>query len=299
MVLSDESRWDNAFLMRELRVVLGLAFVLLPWGTAAADPGSPQREGSDPEPGEIVHHVDEVSVTFNETLDPTSSRLRVHACGKRVDSGEMQFSPTGETISVSLDESPPGSYEATYRVRGLDDTPEERADPSEGSFSFALHYKRCEKDNGTGHGHGNGGNNKDHNKGGHDRGGHSGGDHTGDHAGGGGEHEGGHTTSSVSHGDHAGGSGHSGGHRGGKGDQHEDKGGGGHQKGDHSGHGDKGAKGEHMGHRPDPKDPDAGAGGEPSRPNDVLNLVLALGLPALVGALGGRALRARTISPAR
>ena len=288
--------------MKKLRLVAALLFVLLPAGEAFAEPGPPEREESDPEPGEVVHHVHEVSVTFNEALDPTSSRLRVHACGKRVDSGVMQFSPTGETISVEVEESPPGRYEATYRVRGLDDTPEERMTPSEGSFSFALHYSRCEDDGGKGgHKHGNGGNGKNHEEGRHG-GGHEGNGHTGGHAGSPGEHAGEHAGATGSHGDHTGGGhsdehvtdherrhdgskkGHEKGKRARHGGKHEDR----KHGGKHEDHGSRNGSGQAAAPRP-----------EPSRPNNVINLILALGIPALVGALGGRALRARAVSPAR
>lgn len=293
--------------MKIVRIAAVLALVLLPVGVARAEPGPPQRESSDPAPGEVVHHVHEVAVTFDEALDPTTSRLRVHACGKRVDSGVMQFSTTGETISVELDESPPGSFDVTYRVRGLNDTPEERMTPREGSFSFALHYDRCEDDGGKGgrgHQHGNRNGNKQ--GGGKHGGGHRGNRHGGGRGGAGGtDHSGDHATVPGSHTDHT--DGHSeegmtdhGGRHEGSGKRHEGR--------KHRGDGNKG---DHDGKHKDPggKHDDHNAGGGPrnsadprpgpARPNHALNLLLVLGIPVLVGALGGRALRARAIIPAR
>ena len=70
--------------------------------------------------------------------------------------------------------------------------------------------------------------------------------------------------------------------------------------GRHSDHQGRQAKrrhgGEHDRHRDHEKSRDAA--GQGSRPNNVLNLILVLLIPAAVGAIGGRVLRARTLSPA-
>ena len=68
---------------------------------------------------------------------------------------------------------------------------------------------------------------------------------------------------------------------------HEEKG---HKKGGHSEHDDH-DPGRERGRRPS-------SGPQPDRSNNALDLLLVLGLPALIGALGGRALRARTLGPA-
>lgn len=259
--------------------------------SAGAAPGSPSYESSDPARGERVHKVEEVSITFNEILDPNSSDMNVTACGDDVTRGDSEV--VGDTISVEVGASPPGTYVVTYSVSGLDDRPE-GADPSRGSYRFSLHLDKCENDGG----HHNDKPNKG--RGGHD--GHGKGDREpggrddhGEHGdGGGGSTR--HAEHTTSGGDH--GAGH-GPHRGrGDGGHHSNgdrrKGHDGTKKGSKH-HGDKG----HSGH-----DQKGGGRGDRAerradRPNDALSLALVLLLPAVVGGLGGRALRARAVASAR
>ena len=289
----------NGLTMRRLIGAAALMLITALALPAAAEPGTPKKVSSDPQPRATVHHVHEVSVTFNEPLDPTVSNLRVFACDERVDSGEPRFSETYETISVDLDESPPGKYSVVYHATGVDDTPEERANPTEGSFGFALHYARCEDDdkkhdhdkkNDKGdHGHG-----KDrdrHHGNGKDRRHHDpdDGDHTGRHTTQSSDHDAHMGSPADGHSEHSTTKEHDGKHS--RGERHPD-----HDRA-HSNrkHEEKG--GRHRGHDRDSR----AAGPTPSgrsRPNNVLNLALVLLIPAALGALGGRALRARALSTA-
>lgn len=274
--------------------------------SAGADHGPPHFVGSDPARGEKVHKVEEVSVTFDEALDFSSSELGVSACGQDVTAGEPEV--VGDTISVEIGDEPPGTYVVTYSVSGLDDTPEERMEPTQGSYEFSLHYPECEDDGdgdnhhdgpdkprGDGH-HGGGGDHNEHggdNEKGH-RNEHSG--HRDDR----GHVRGGHDSGSGSeHADHSTTSTHdedSHGHRTVAGDHHSRKEGHQRHKGRHGDSKDHGNRkhGNHDSKGPEREGPSSGSE-RPDRPNDALNLVLVLSIPALVGAVGGRALRARTL----
>ena len=107
-----------------------------------AEDGPPQFESADPSPNQRAHRPpQEVSVTFNELLDPSSSAMSVFACGVRVDDDTSDVD--GDTVSVSLARAPAGRYVVRYTVTGADDTPAERSDPTRGSHSFSLHTSRC------------------------------------------------------------------------------------------------------------------------------------------------------------
>lgn len=281
--------------MRKATVGLSMGLLLaLTMVPAQALPGRPQYESSDPARGEMAHEVDEVSITFDEPLDINSSELFVSVCDQDVTSSTPHF-PDPRTIAVDVEGGEPGTYVASYSVSGLDDTPQERSDPAEGTVKFALHTRSCDDGGGGGHnGHGNGNGGGSNHKGGH--GGHGGRKHDGGHMGhngeGGGSHDD-HDSTGGTHDTHSGGKHsdgtHKGGHAGGDGDHSKKHEGKHHQKGHGGGHGDHGDQGS------------AGNGGDrptaapegPSRPNPALNLALVLLLPALVGLVGGRTLRAR------
>ncbi len=276
-----------------------IAFVVVLLGALGgpARAESPTFMGSDPERRETVHSVEEVSVTFDEPVDPESSELQVSACDKDVTEGEPFVTPEDpNTITVEVDGENPGTYLVEYSVEGVIDEPDEP--PAQGSFEFYLHYARCKEDRNGHNGH-NG-----HNKGGNKKGGkgHHHGKRKRDHGSG---HEG-HAGSDdgADHDDHTATAGgdhdaHSSGgdHRGGSHGEHARRGGDHDRKKHGDGHKRKNHR-DHQGHdRPgDPGDdrrPQAGPG-RPARPNPVLNLVLALLFPAAIGLVGGRVLRART-----
>lgn len=278
---------------------------------AAAGPGPPTYESSDPAGGEKMHvKATEVSVTFNETLDPSTAELSVAACGEIVDDGSPPTA-TAETVSIGIAENPVGTYTVSYKVSGADDTPEEKATPTEGSYTFSYHSRQCggtedPGGNGDGHGHHDGGHDnggKQHGQhggkgggkkhGGHGDGGHGGDGHGGhgggghdstshtDHiAAGGAEHPEDHSTGDHGTGSHAGGPDHEGG-----GAHHSGPGKGRHHSGGH-----------HDG-KSHTDEPDSAGGNrsttaaKPSKPNDVVNLLLVLLIPAAMGAAGGRMLR--------
>ncbi|MDQ4144955.1 MAG: copper resistance protein CopC [Actinomycetota bacterium] len=279
-----------------------VALMCLLWAPAWADHGGPHMVSSDPEEGAKAHSVDEVSVTFDELLDPDpeSYDLDVEVCGENATEGSPQLQEDGRTISVAVSGDDPGTYVVEYRVSGLDETTEEETEPTEGSYRFSLHYTGCDRDKGNDNNH------KNHNNGGKDKNGHGkhsdhrgsndNGRHRSDHDG----HTGGadpthddHSSSDRGHSDHSSSSTHDK-------DDHEKKA---HRDGRHRDHKDKksrhgqhGKRGKHGGgHSKDEEGGGPTAGpNRPSRPNDVLNLALVLLIPALVGAVGGRALRART-----
>ncbi|HYN36818.1 MAG TPA: copper resistance protein CopC [Actinomycetota bacterium] len=283
---------------------------------AAADPGPPAYESSDPARGEKMHtKATEVSVTFNEILEPSAAELSVSACGETVDDGRPP-TVTMETISIGIGENPVGTYTVAYKVSGADDTPQEKATPAEGSYTFSYHSKQCGGSgepgdgNGEGHGHHDGG----HGNGGEGHGQHGGKGHGqhGDKHGGtkhGGRGQGGHGAEghdSTSHTGHtAGGAEHSedhptgdhstGSHEGG----HHKKGNGGHHSGSGKGHHHSGGhNGESHTDEPGNAGNQPTAASKPSKPNDVVNLLLVLLIPAAMGAVGGRMLRKARVKPA-
>ena len=296
--------------MRRLIIIvvpaLVVGFLSVP---AAATPGPPEYESSDPPPGKKTHtKTTEVSVTFNEILDPSTAELSVSACGETVDDGRPP-TVTMETISIGIGENPVGTYTVVYKVSGADDTPQEKAAPTEGSYAFSYHSTQCggsEPGDGPDGEHG-------HHEGGHDNGSGDHGHHRGknggtEHGGHGQDGQGGGSHASTSHTDHSAERGnehsedHSGDH---SARSHE----GGHQKkgngGHHSGSGKNGHHGfgGHNGksHTDDPGNAGGNkstAGPKPSKTSDVVNLLLVLLIPAAMGALGGRMLRKAGIRPA-
>jgi CopC domain len=279
--------------MRKLIAGAALALIAGMLGAPALAEAPPQFEDSDPENGQMVHSISEASATFNELLDPTASTLSVSACGQKVDDGNVEVS--GMTVSVGIAKKPVGTYVASYSVTGIDDTPGERADPTEGTFSFSYHEAECEgDDHDGGHGDGDGDGDGDHSD--HDGDGSNKNKHKGHGNGGGGPSHSEHSsTSSTDHTDHEAGSTDDGNHS-----DHEAKGAAGHgkrhKKMDHGDHRRR-RHGEHK------KDKEAGSPAppetnDPAPPNDALNLTLALLIPALMGAVGGRALKTRTVSTA-
>jgi methionine-rich copper-binding protein CopC len=155
-------------------------------GQARDAAAAPDYLSSEPENGAMLDEAPEqVSVTFDEPIDPDSSLSISDECGRKIDDGNVQVDPNSMTVGISL--TPSGTYTATYFVKGLGGVTGQQT----GTFSFMVHSgESC--DGGDGHGgHGNGGGGKGHGNGGHGGGkgdGHRGGDqHGGDHMAGGGD----------------------------------------------------------------------------------------------------------------
>lgn len=278
--------------MRRLFLTVGFVTIAVFPGTATAQPGTPTYESSDPAPGEMAHQrVEEVSVTFNELLDPSAAELTVSACGRVVDDGAV--SVTGFTVEVGVEDNPVGTYTVAYKVSGADDTPAERESPTEGSFAFSYHSTRCGSEEGTENGEHDGHN--DHQKedeGSRHEGHGTGSRHEDDHDGE--SRNGRHSASHAGHDMHSdehtaeehAASSHSRGKHGGRGEGHDkEHGGGSKPRHEHFNGGDA---------------PDRGRSGResaPSKPNDALNLALVLLIPAGMGAAGGRMLRRTAVRP--
>ena len=274
--------------MRRLLLNAGFMAIALVPGSASAQPGTPSYESSDPAKGEMAHQrVEEVSVTFNELLDPSSAELTVSACGQGVDDGAV--SVTGFTVEVGVEDHPVGSYTVAYKVSGADDTPAERESPTEGSFAFSYHSTRCggEEESGNEEHHGPNNHQKEDQSSRHEGHG-TGRRHEGEHVGDSGNplhsasHSGPdtpwgkHTSEEHSTSSHRGGSEKHGGHE----DRHDKK----HDGGSKPGH-ENHNRGDASDTRPNRRRP------APSKPNDALNLALVLLIPAAMGAAGGRMLR--------
>ena len=278
--------------MRRTFLIAGFVAIAVYPGSASAQPGTPSYESSDPAKGEMVHQrVEEVSVTFNELLDPSSAELTVSACGRVVDDGAV--SVTGFTVEVGVHDNPVGTYTVFYRVSGADDTPAEKESPTEGTFAFSYHSARCggEEESGNGEHDGHNGHNKEDKGSRHER--HGTGGHKDGHDGGSGDaahaaSHGGSDTHSDDHTSEHGTSGHDarGAEKHGRHDRDDKK---------HRG----GSKSRHEHHKGgDGSDTRrSGRRAAPSKPNDALNLALVLLIPAAMGAAGGRMLRRTAVKP--
>jgi methionine-rich copper-binding protein CopC len=155
---------------------------------------APDYLSSEPENGAMLEEApSEVSVTFDEPIDPDSSLSVSDECGRKLDDGNVQVNPNSMSVGIAL--KPSGTYTVTYFVKGLGGVTGQQT----GTFSFMVHSgQAC--DGGGGHG-GHGGEGND--GGGNDHGGnggHNDADHEGnDHNMGDGSHDPG-THSSTDHG---------------------------------------------------------------------------------------------------
>ncbi len=264
-------------------VVVAAAATTLPAAAAAAGERAPQYVSSEPSPGEKVHEAPrEVSVTFSEPLDRTSSLAVVDECGRRIDIRDTDV--RANKMSVELARFPSGKYVVAYKATGLAGV----TGTNSGSFAFRVHAGRSCDGNGMGHGehgngHGNGNGHDDRRRHGGDNGaGHGMQDHDMQD----------HGIQSAPHSAATGAGAHTG-------------------NGMHQAAGSGNGGGRHAGHRarghePVCEDPSAGcppesrapgdgafaaddAPGAPEASSDVV--VLALALALLVGVLGGWLLR--------
>lgn len=269
--------------MRKSVVALLVLWTLGLFAPAHAAP--PKYQDSEPDPNETAHHLERVSVTFNEPLDPTASSLSVSACGHRVDNGTVTFEDANRTMSVELDSTPVGIYTTNYTASGIDDTPAEKEDPTKGSFNFSYHEAGCNRNDDNGNRHDHDDDNGKHR--GEHRSRHDNRHMRGDHGASGGHTmshpaDSGHAT--ADHGNHSGG------------DERHSK----HEMARH------GKDAHEKGHNRPRREREirrqsqttAGTKGTRRSDDGTLNLVLALLLPGAVGAAGGLALRARAPRPA-
>ena len=243
-----------------------IAALMLAAPAVAAAQAPPQYVDSEPGRGEELHQApDEVSITFDQPLDPSSTIVVEDHCGRRVDSGETNVSAM--EMSVALSVQPAGLYHVEFVAKGIAGVTGENKD----SFQFTVHAgPSCKGGGGGGHHHG-GGNGGKHN--GHGNGSGHGGRHGG---GDGGEHGSGtHTTGG--HGSTHAGSALSGPH------------------GEHSGAAG-GAHGEHgSGHEATEKGTRptlaSGPGGFPALTPTGTAVLTSLALSGLLGLAGGLMLR--------
>jgi methionine-rich copper-binding protein CopC len=222
--------------MRRIALLAVLVVVLGPRAVGAQD--GPRPTDTSPEQGGVVTRApDEVSMTFDEPLDP-SSRLEVHdECGRLV-SGDTEI--TVDEMSTPLTLKPKGHYVVSWSATGLAGASGTR----DGTWAFHVREgNHCDPDENNGnHHHNNNENGNEHNNHGNNKnGGHRNGGGDGHHSPGGDSHPSGHTTTthSTTHGDDTGTGAHAGGHRTGN---HE-------MRGKHGGHGEQSGDGRHVGHR--------------------------------------------------
>lgn len=241
---------------------------------------APTYVASEPEEGEQVHKApDEVTVTFSEPLDASSTMEVRNECGKRVDDGEITVELN--QMSIGIAKKPVGEYQVDYVAVG----PAGVTGSTEGSFTFTVHAgESCD---GSGGGHdGHGGQKGGDQKGGGHNGGHKGsgresGGHNGEHLGSGGGHTAGSGPAHTGHETAAPGSGHRA--------DHDGPG--------HAGHHDK--KNEHRNDEhaspdeaPDDRPIESAAGeGIAAEVPDATTALIALALAAALGVLGGWLLR--------
>jgi methionine-rich copper-binding protein CopC len=258
----------------------GLLACVLALLTALALPAfaqaAPQYQDSEPGAGASVQNApDHVSVTFNEPLDDSSNLTVVNECGKNVDNGVVTVSLN--EMSVGLDEAHySGTYRVAYTAVGLGGV----TGTTNGSFTFdAAEGHPC--DGGGDHDHDDDKDHKDHDKKDHsDHNDHENREHDGmDH---GDEHSDHTDMTHTGHSTEMDGSGH--GHG---------------AEGDHDGtHDARTGHSEHEGadadHRMGSPDGDQAAGLLPKLPADGKAVLIALGLCAAMGVIGGLFLRANT-----
>lgn len=254
-------------------------------GAAGAGLLAPTYQSSDPEKGSMMDHPpSDVTVTFSEPLDPSSTMSVFDECGGEIDSGPATVNLN--EMQVGIGKTPSGTYKVVYTAVGLAGV----TGKTNGAFDFMVHHGQPCKKGGGGHGkHGNHGKGKgkDNNHGNHDNhgggGGDGGDDDHDDHdsMGSGPSHSGTHSSGSTHDGGHmSSGAGHGSGQGSGQGAGHG------------SGHGDHGGGGK--GDAPtaaNPNPPVASGPGGIAGTADAQAMLIGLGLALLVGVLGGWLLR--------
>ena len=251
--------------------------------SALAAQAAPSRVSSEPEPGEELHEAPEqVSITFDQPLDPSSFIAVENHCGERVDDKDTEV--TANEMTVDLTSKVSGTYHVEYFAKGVAGVTGAKSE----AFTFLVHGgPSCDPDGGGHNGHGNGNGNGHGN--GHGNG--NGNGHGNGHGNGGGEHNGGgHSGNHENGGEHSGSGGHSGStdH-----DDHDSMSDGEHADQDHGAHEAAENKPEdHTGHEENGIQNIAfGPAGPPLRGPDGPAVVIALSLSVVLGVLGGTVLR--------
>ena len=244
---------------------------VLTGSTVALAAAPPTRVSSEPEPGEELHEAPEqVSITFDQPLDPASFIAVENHCGNRVDDRDTEV--TGNTMEVALTGRHSGTYHVSYFAKGLAGVTGQHTQ----SYTFEVHGgPSCGP--GDDHQHDDDddhdGKHDDHD-GKHDDDDHEGDEHSGDgHDGDDSEtHAAGHSSDDGSHAD----MGHEDGHE--ANGEHDDAAA--EHDGEHEGHEENGI-------------PNFASGptGPPLRGPDTPAVLIALGLSMVMGVLGGTVLR--------
>jgi methionine-rich copper-binding protein CopC len=146
-------RPNHLFRVAGLALLALVAGVWLAVPTSAQEAGeqAPARTDSEPPDGAFLHEPpDDVTVTFSEPLDPSSSLAVFDECGRQIDAGDS--TATGTDLHVSIAEQPAGVYVARYTATGIGGI----TGTTEGEISFEVHFgPACdgdEQEDGGGHG---------------------------------------------------------------------------------------------------------------------------------------------------
>jgi methionine-rich copper-binding protein CopC len=256
------------------RSVLAAFLLVLAGAFVAPASAAPSKLDSSPQDGEELHQAPEqVSISFDQPLDPDSYIEVTNHCDERVDEQPTEVEGTEMSVPVTGDWA--GMYHVTYFSKGIGGVTGQQT----GTFTFTVHAgASCDGGKG-GHEHGG--------SGGHEGGGHEGGGHNnGEQGHSSGAHEGAAHRSSThpsTHGTHSStGMAHTE-HTASSGEVHGDHAEMDHSEMDHSEHsaGDKDAT-DHIRSAPT-NSSGSGPGNEA--------VVLSLSLCALLGVLGGAVLR--------
>ena len=254
--------------MRHLRIAL-VVLALGAWaagplaGASAAGLLAPTYQSSEPEDGA---HLDEppseVTATFSEPLDPSSSMIVHDACGNEIHSGPAEVQLNEMTVGIG--KTPSGTYHVVYKAIGV--AGGAATGTSTGQFDFRVH-EGAPCAGGKEHDH------HDPDKKDHD-------DHRSKHD----DHDrDGHQDGGTDHTGHGGMTGMPGGHTG-----HTT---GGAMTGGHGNHHDKHGDGKPRIPPTDPTNPPLAAGRNLPVSADPEAVLVGLGLALAVGVLGGWLLR--------
>jgi copper resistance protein C len=117
------------------RAALAFAMMALLFGGASTVRAHAFMERAVPAVGSVVHGSPrEVSLRFNEELEPAFSTLRVlDRSGKQVDKGDKEVSRTDRTLlKVSLQPLAQGTYRVVWRALSVD------GHATEGDYTFEV-----------------------------------------------------------------------------------------------------------------------------------------------------------------
>lgn len=125
--------------MRLLKLVLASltagALVALPVASAGAQ-APPSYQSSEPAKGAMMDHPpSEVTVTFDQPLDPSSWMNVLDECGKEIDAGPAAVDLTEMTVQIGS-RTPSGMYKVVYKAVGLAGA----TGTSTSSFEFMVHH---------------------------------------------------------------------------------------------------------------------------------------------------------------